>query len=161
MRLPTASTSELVTRSAVLSLCRSVELLKAVHFTFHRHSLNITKSVNHVILHLKLRAAGILEKCQLRAKAEKSRSTRRHDEILAAFQILEASIRDGVKGTEERGIIVHLALAIVRDTKHVKDEEMTAIVAALRKIALVATIFGRVRRRRNRKRKKLPPIQAG
>ena len=83
-------------KAAVLSLCRSIELLKAIHFTFHRHSLNITKSVNHVILHSTLKAAAILEKCHLRAKAEK-RSTRRHDEILAAFQIIDSCVKDGVK----------------------------------------------------------------
>ena len=78
--------SKPMSKSAVLALCRSVELLKAIDFTFHRHSLNISKSVNHVILHLMLKAAAILEKCHLRAKAEK-RSTRRHEEILAAFQV--------------------------------------------------------------------------
>ena len=137
--------SKPIAKAAVLSLCRSIELLKAIHFTFHRHTLNISKSVNHVILHTTLKAAAILEKCQLRAKAEK-RSTKRHDEILAAFQILESSVKDGVKGTPDRRAVVDLTLSIVRDTKHVKDDELTALAMALKQIAIVSTIFSSVHR---------------
>merc|ERR1719383_342820 len=132
-------------KTAVLSLCRALELLKAIHFTFHRHSLSISKSVNHVVLHLTLKAVGILDRCRLRAKAEK-RSTRRHEEILAAFQILESSIKEGVKGTPDRKAIIDLSLAIVRNTKHVKDDEMNSLTATLKQISLVSSIFARAKR---------------
>ena len=91
--------SKPMAKSAVLALCRALELLKAIHFTFHRHSLSISKSVNHVLLHLTLKATGIVDRCQIRAKAEK-RSTRRHEEILAGFYILEGCVKEGVKGEE-------------------------------------------------------------
>lgn len=41
-----------MTRTSVLALCRIAELLKAIEHTFHRRSMLVAESVNHIIQHL-------------------------------------------------------------------------------------------------------------
>lgn len=41
-----------MTKTSVLALCRLIELLKAIEHTFHRRSMLVTESINHIIQHL-------------------------------------------------------------------------------------------------------------
>ena len=45
-----------MTKTAVLALCKLVELLKAIEHTFHRRSMLIAESVNHIVQYLSFMA---------------------------------------------------------------------------------------------------------
>ena len=48
--------SKPMTKTAVLALCKLVELLKAIEHTFHRRSMLIAESVNHIVQYLSFMA---------------------------------------------------------------------------------------------------------
>ena len=48
--------SKPMTKTAVLALCKLVELMKAIEHTFHRRSMLIAESVNHIVQHLSFMA---------------------------------------------------------------------------------------------------------
>jgi hypothetical protein len=50
-----------MTKSAVLALCKLVELLKAIEHTFHRRSMFIAESLTHIIQYLSYLALATLE----------------------------------------------------------------------------------------------------
>ena len=41
-----------MTRTSVLALCHLAEVLKAVEHTFHRRSMLVAESINHIVQHL-------------------------------------------------------------------------------------------------------------
>jgi WASH complex subunit 7 len=49
-----------MTKTAVLALCKLVELLKGIQHMYHRHCMTITESVNHVVQHLAYQALSII-----------------------------------------------------------------------------------------------------
>ena len=50
-----------MTKSAVLALCKLVELLKAIEHTFHRRSMFIAESLTHIIQYLSYLALASME----------------------------------------------------------------------------------------------------
>ena len=51
-----AALSKPMTKTAVLALCKLIELLKAIEHTFHRRSMLIAESVNHIVQYLSFMA---------------------------------------------------------------------------------------------------------
>ena len=46
------ATRKPMTKTFVLALCQLVELLKAIEHTFHRRSMLVAESINHILQHL-------------------------------------------------------------------------------------------------------------
>ena len=44
--------SKPMTKTFVLALCQLIELLKAIEHTFHRRSMLVAESINHILQHL-------------------------------------------------------------------------------------------------------------
>ena len=61
-----------MTKSAVLALCKLVELLKAIEHTFHRRSMFVAQSLSHIIQHLSYLALAALETVKVRPKGQTS-----------------------------------------------------------------------------------------
>jgi WASH complex subunit 7 len=49
-----------MTKTAVLALCKLVELLKGIQHIYHRHYMTIAESINHVLQHLAFQALNII-----------------------------------------------------------------------------------------------------
>jgi len=49
-----------MTKTAVLALCKLVELLKGIQHTYHCHYLTTAQSINHVVQHLAYQALSII-----------------------------------------------------------------------------------------------------
>ena len=60
--------SKPMTKTCVLALCRLVQLLKAIDHTFHRRSLLIAQSINHIVQHLSFMALAAIETAKVREK---------------------------------------------------------------------------------------------
>lgn len=56
-----------MTKTTVLALCRVAELLKAIEHTFHRRSMLIAESINHVVQHLSFIALSTISTAKVRA----------------------------------------------------------------------------------------------
>jgi hypothetical protein len=55
-----------MTKTAVLALCKLVELLKAIEHTFHRRSMFVAESLTHIIQYLSYLALSPLETAKVR-----------------------------------------------------------------------------------------------
>jgi WASH complex subunit 7 len=49
-----------MTKTAVLALCKLVEILKGIQHMYHHHYMTIAESINHVVQHLAFKALNII-----------------------------------------------------------------------------------------------------
>jgi WASH complex subunit 7 len=55
-----AALAKPMTKTAVLALCKLVELLKGIQHMYHRHYMTTAQSINHVVQHLAFQALSII-----------------------------------------------------------------------------------------------------
>ncbi|XP_067685139.1 WASH complex subunit 4-like isoform X2 [Haliotis asinina] len=126
-----------MTKTAVLSLCRLVELLKAIEHTFHRRTMLIAESMNHVIQHLSFLALSAIGTAKKRITSDKRYSERRLD-VLSALVLAESALNG--PGTKERRLIAKLALAVGTKMKSFKEDEMNGLSETLRKLEVISEL---------------------
>ncbi|KAL5013534.1 hypothetical protein ScPMuIL_007804 [Solemya velum] len=91
-----------MTKTAVLSLCRLVELLKAIEHTFHRRTMLVAESMNNIIQHLNFQVITSIETAKKRIISDKHYSERKLD-VLSALVLAETVLNGpGKKTTRTR-----------------------------------------------------------
>nr|KAG5706407.1 hypothetical protein BaRGS_033168 [Batillaria attramentaria] len=131
-----------MTKTAVLSLCRLIELLKAIEHTFHRRTMLVAESINHVVQFLSFKALNALATAKKRITSDKKYSDRRLD-VLSALVLAESALNG--PGTKERRLILNLALAVGTKMKAFKDDEKLSLDDTLKKLDLVCTFREKIR----------------
>jgi WASH complex subunit 7 len=118
-----------MTKASVLALCRLIELLKAIESTFHRRTMLLAESFNHVIQNLSQRALSVIASAKKRLSlADRKLNDRKQDwklDALSALVLAEFCLIG--PATKERRLILHLALSVGTQQKIFKDEELTML----------------------------------
>ncbi|ELU08313.1 hypothetical protein CAPTEDRAFT_221991 [Capitella teleta] len=131
-----------MTRTSVLALCRIAELLKAIEHTFHRRSMLVAESVNHIIQHLSFIALSTVQTAKKRIVADRKYNEKKLD-VLSALFMAENCLHG--PGTKERRLIIQLALAVAMQLKVFKDEELASLQGVLLKLDVICDIRERLR----------------
>jgi len=126
-----------MTKTSVLSLCHLIELIKAIEHTFHRRSMLVGSSINHIIQHLSFLALSAISTAKKRIISDRKYSERRLD-VLSALVLAENALNG--PGTKERRLIVQLALAVGTKMKSFRDDELTALLTVLRKLDTICDL---------------------
>ncbi|CAG5126289.1 unnamed protein product, partial [Candidula unifasciata] len=134
--------SKPMTKAAVLSVCRLLELLKAIEFTFHRRTMLVTESINHIIQHLCFKALSCISTAKKRIMSDKRYSERRLD-VLSALVLAELSLHG--PATKERLLIVKLAMSVGTKMKAFKEDELQIIEDTLKKLEVISQLRSKVR----------------
>ncbi|KAK2567753.1 WASH complex subunit 4 [Acropora cervicornis] len=135
--------SKPLTKTAVLALCRLVELLKAIEHTFHRRSMLIAESVNHMLQHLTFMALACIDTAKKRIVADKKYTDKRLD-VLAAL-VLVQNVLNG-PATKERRLVTQLGLHVATQFKSLRDEEVTSLTGVMKRINIISDLRARVKR---------------
>ncbi|XP_015749024.1 PREDICTED: WASH complex subunit 7-like isoform X1 [Acropora digitifera] len=135
--------SKPLTKTAVLALCRLVELLKAIEHTFHRRSMLIAESLNHMLQHLTFMALACIDTAKKRIVADKKYTDKRLD-VLAAL-VLVQNVLNG-PATKERRLVTQLGLHVGTQFKSLRDEEMTSLTGVMKRINIISDLRARVKR---------------
>ncbi|XP_041350230.1 WASH complex subunit 4-like isoform X3 [Gigantopelta aegis] len=131
-----------MTKTAVLALCRLIELLKAIDHTFHRRTMLVAESINHIIQHLSFHALTAIGIAKKRIKSDKKYSEQRLD-VLSALVLTESALHG--PGTKERRLTAKLALAFAKKLKCFKDDELSNLVETLRKLDIICDLRQKLR----------------
>ncbi|XP_052679123.1 WASH complex subunit 4-like isoform X3 [Crassostrea angulata] len=134
--------SKPMTKSCLLSLCRLIELLKAIEHTFHRRTMLIAESVNHITQHLSFICLNSIAVAKKRITSDKRYSERRLD-VLSALVLAETALNG--PGTKERFLITQLALALGTKMKTFKDDELQNLAATMKKMEVICDLREKVR----------------
>ncbi|XP_061187838.1 WASH complex subunit 4-like isoform X2 [Saccostrea echinata] len=134
--------SKPMTKSCLLSLCRLIELLKAIEHTFHGRTMLIAESVNHIVQHLSFICLSSIGVAKKRITSDKRYSERRLD-VLSALVLAETALNG--PGTKERRLITHLALALGTKMKTFKDDELQNLMGTLKKMEVICDLREKVR----------------
>ncbi|CAL1541419.1 unnamed protein product [Lymnaea stagnalis] len=136
------SLSKPMSKAAVLSLCRLVELLKAIEFTFHRRTMLVSESINHIIQHLSFKALNAIGTAKKRIMSDKRYSERRLD-VLSALVLAESALNG--PGTKERRLIVKLAMAVGTKMRAFKEDELQSLDDTLKRLDIISELRVKVR----------------
>uniref|UniRef100_A0A3B3TAL3 WASH complex subunit 4 n=1 Tax=Paramormyrops kingsleyae TaxID=1676925 RepID=A0A3B3TAL3_9TELE len=131
-----------MTKASVKSLCRLVELLKAIEHTFHRRSMVVADSVTHIAQQLQSQALAAIATAKKRVISDKKYSEQRLD-VLSALVLAENTLNG--PSTKERRLVVSLALSVGTQMKTFKDEELLPLQLVLKKLDLISEIRERVK----------------
>ncbi|CAH2277508.1 Hypothetical predicted protein [Pelobates cultripes] len=131
-----------MTKTSVKSLCRLVELLKAIEHTFHRRSMVVADSVSHITQHLQHQALTAIAVAKKRVISDKKYSEKRLD-VLSALVLAENTLNG--PSTRQRRLVVSLALSVGTQMKTFKDEELLPLLIVLKKLDLISELRERVR----------------
>ncbi|RMX41703.1 hypothetical protein pdam_00019853 [Pocillopora damicornis] len=126
--------SKPLTKSCVMALCRLTELLKAIEHTFHRRSMLIAESVNHMIQHLTFMALACIDTAKKRIASDKKYTDKRLD-VLAALVLVQNALNG--PATKERRLIAMLGLHVGVQMKSFRDDEMASLTSVMKRINLV------------------------
>ncbi|PFX13788.1 WASH complex subunit 7 [Stylophora pistillata] len=126
--------SKPLTKSCVMALCRLTELLKAIEHTFHRRSMLIAESVNHMIQHLTFMALACIDTAKKRIAADKKYTDKRLD-VLAALVLVQNALNG--PATKERRLVAMLGLHVGVQMKSFRDDEMASLTSVMKRINLV------------------------
>ncbi|XP_022808632.1 WASH complex subunit 4-like [Stylophora pistillata] len=135
--------SKPLTKSCVMALCRLTELLKAIEHTFHRRSMLIAESVNHMIQHLTFMALACIDTAKKRIAADKKYTDKRLD-VLAALVLVQNALNG--PATKERRLVAMLGLHVGVQMKSFRDDEMASLTSVMKRINLVSDLRARVRK---------------
>ncbi|KAG8138232.1 hypothetical protein E2320_004147 [Naja naja] len=130
-----------MTKTSVKALCRLVELLKAIEYTFYRRSMTVADSVTHIIQHLQHQALNAIAVAKKRVISDKKYSEQRLD-VLSALVLAENTLNG--PSTKQRRLIVSLALSVGTQMKTFKDEELLPLQVVMKKLALISELRERV-----------------
>ncbi|EDO43986.1 predicted protein, partial [Nematostella vectensis] len=134
--------SKPMTKTAVLSLCRLTELLKAIEHTFHGRSMLIAESVNHIMQHLTFLALSAIETAKKRINVDKKYTDKRLD-VLAALVLVQTALNG--PGTKERRLIVNLGLHVGTQMKAFKEDEMNNLDNVLKKLDIIGSLNAKIK----------------
>ncbi|XP_055882277.1 WASH complex subunit 4-like isoform X2 [Biomphalaria glabrata] len=129
--------SKPMSKTAVLSLCRLVELLKSIENTFHRRTMLITEFINHIVQFLCLRALNAISTAKKRIMSDKRYSEKRLD-VLSALVLAEAALHG--PASKERRLVVKLAMSVGTKMKSFKDDELQSLDDTLRRLDLISEL---------------------
>ncbi|XP_027049103.1 WASH complex subunit 4-like [Pocillopora damicornis] len=135
--------SKPLTKSCVMALCRLTELLKAIEHTFHRRSMLIAESVNHMIQHLTFMALACIDTAKKRIASDKKYTDKRLD-VLAALVLVQNALNG--PATKERRLIAMLGLHVGVQMKSFRDDEMASLTSVMKRINLVSDLRSRVKK---------------
>ncbi|XP_032078057.1 WASH complex subunit 4 [Thamnophis elegans] len=130
-----------MTKTSVKALCRLVELLKAIEYTFYRRSMTVADSVTHIIQHLQHQALNAIAVAKKRVISDKKYSEQRLD-VLSALVLAENTLNG--PSTKQRRLIISLALNVGTQMKTFKDEELLPLQVVMKKLALISELRERV-----------------
>ncbi|CAE1304616.1 MRT43 [Acanthosepion pharaonis] len=136
------STQKAMTKTAVLALCKLIELLKAIEFTFHRRTMLVAESINHIIQHLCFLALSSINTARKRITQDKKYSESRLD-VLSALVLAENALNG--PGTKERILIASLALSFGTKLKVFRDDEITSLSDTLKKLQVITRLWENLR----------------
>ncbi|XP_059151833.1 WASH complex subunit 4-like isoform X4 [Physella acuta] len=134
--------SKPMTKAAVLSLCRLVELLKSIEYTFHRRTMLVTESINHIIQYLSFKALSAIGTAKKRIMSDKKYSEQRLD-VLSALVLAESAFNG--PGSKERRLIVKLAMAVGTKLKAFKEDEFQSLDDTIRRLDLISELRPKIR----------------
>ena len=103
-----------LTRSHVRHLCKLIEILKSIEFTYHKRTQLMADSLAHAIQHLSLNLMAVIAPIRARLSAEQKYSDK-HLDILASLSLI-IDLLNGPAGPVRRDAI-QLALAVVSNMK--------------------------------------------
>ncbi|XP_052780074.1 WASH complex subunit 4-like isoform X2 [Mya arenaria] len=134
-----------MTKTAVLALCKMVELLKAIEMTFHRKTLLITDCVHKIMQRISFMIINAIGTAKKRIISDKKYSERKLD-VLSALVLAETALSG--PATKERRLIAKLALAIGTCSKvrTFKEDELASLYENLRRLDLIADLREKVHR---------------
>ncbi|XP_078001541.1 WASH complex subunit 4-like [Glandiceps talaboti] len=120
-----------MTRTAVLSLCRLIEMLKSIQYTFHHRTMLVADTINHIVQHLQFMALASISTAKKRIISDKKYSEKRLD-VLSALFLVENALNG--PGTKERRLVVRLAMSIATQMKAFRDDELNSFYSILKQI---------------------------
>ncbi|XP_062989484.1 WASH complex subunit 4 isoform X2 [Elgaria multicarinata webbii] len=126
-----------MTKTSVKALCRLVELLKAIEHTFYRRSMIVADSVTHIIQHLQYQALNAIAVAKKRVISDKKYSEQRLD-VLSALVLAENTLNG--PSTNQRRLVISLALSVGTQMKTFKDEELLPLQVVMKKLALISEL---------------------
>ncbi|XP_046405454.1 WASH complex subunit 4 [Ischnura elegans] len=121
-------TAKPMTKTAVLAVCRLIELLKGIQHMYHRHCMSVAESVNHIVQHLSYQALKIISAAKKNIIQDKRYSEKRLD-ILSSLLLAESALNG--PGTKERRLVMHLALSTANQMKTFKEEDINMLNSTL------------------------------
>ncbi|XP_052261533.1 WASH complex subunit 4-like isoform X2 [Dreissena polymorpha] len=133
-----------MTKTAVLALCKMVELLKAVELTFHRKTLLISDYVHKILQRISFEIINAIQNAKKRIVTDKKYSERKLD-VLSALVLAETALSGPV--TKERRLIARLAFAIgtCAKVRTFKEDELANLEENMRKLDIIADLREKVR----------------
>eukprot|EP01136_Pigoraptor_vietnamica_P005657 Opistho-1_new@37581 len=130
-------------KSVARSLCRLIELLKAIEATYHRRSIALAECLPLAIQHVALSIISILDPIRQRLGQDK-RYSNKHLDVLAALQ-LALDMLQGT-ATHPRRVVLNLALNVVAQMpKAFKEGELDVLYNHVRRLDVLCDLFARVR----------------
>eukprot|EP00057_Strongylocentrotus_purpuratus_P018431 XP_011672905.1 PREDICTED: WASH complex subunit 7 [Strongylocentrotus purpuratus] len=126
-----------MTKTAVLALCRLIEMLKSIEHTFHRRTMLVPESVTHIIQHLQFMALASVNTAKKRIISDKKYSEKRLD-ALSALVLVENALNG--PSTKERRLIANLSLAVGTQMKCFKDDELVSFKSLMNKLAAISDL---------------------
>ncbi|XP_072038890.1 WASH complex subunit 4-like [Amphiura filiformis] len=131
-----------MTKTAVLALCRLIEMLKSIEHTFHRRTMLIAESITHIIQHLQFMALASVNTAKKRIISDKKYSEKRLD-ALSALVLVENALNG--PSTKERRLVASLALSVGTQMKAFKDDELLSFKAVMNKLTLISDLREQLR----------------
>ncbi|CAI9722200.1 Hypothetical predicted protein [Octopus vulgaris] len=131
-----------MTKTAVIALCKLLELLKAIEFTFHRRTMLVSESINQIIQHLSYLALSAINTARKRITQDKKYSERRLD-VLSALVLAENALNG--PGTKERILVATLALSVGTKMRAFRDDEITSLTELLKKLEIITKLWESLR----------------
>ncbi|CAB3987009.1 WASH complex subunit 4-like, partial [Paramuricea clavata] len=131
-----------MTKSAVLALCKLVELLKAIEHTFHRRSMFIAESLTHIIQYLSYLALATMETAKNRVAADKKYTHKRLD-VMAALLLAQNALNG--MGTRERRLVTKLGLHVATQLKTFKEDELSNLTMVMKKLETICGLRNKMR----------------
>ncbi|XP_071816027.1 WASH complex subunit 4-like [Apostichopus japonicus] len=130
-----------LTKTAVLALCRMVEMLKSIEHTFHRGTMLVAESVTHIIQHLQFMALAAIATAKKRIISDKKYSEKRLD-ALSALVLVETALNG--PATKERRLVANLALSVGTQMKAFREDELATFRGIMNKLSAISDLRERL-----------------
>lgn len=131
-----------MTKSSVLSLCKLVELMKAIECIYNRHNYTIAKTINHVIQRLTYQMLVVITTAKKGLVLDKHYSEK-HVDMLSSIVIAEKTLNG--PPTKQRLLVTRLALALANRQRMFRDDELVSLAADLACLTRIASLQERLK----------------
>jgi len=130
-----------LTKKSVIALCKTMEILKAVEATYHRHSLATVSLTGHICQ--KLMSSLILTIGRAKTAGTRGGSERKDTQskldILSALILAETTIAMGPT-TKDRKLVTEIALSFASQAKTFNPEETVMVAISMKKLGCVTRL---------------------